>query len=225
MKQTEAIRERDFLDNLIPALEAEGFTIFLHPSREILPAFMGNYRPDAIAVRPDKKIAIEVKTNLSSSRQEIAKIQQEVSRHPEWELRVYYSPPPTQEEPLATASLSSIEDALVEADKVRQAGHMRAALIASWAILEAAARALLPEELARPQRSEKLVDVLGGEGALTPTEVDRLRCALKARNAAAHGQLDAVVNPSDVDAVIGSAQILARLIAGKQSRDANAETC
>jgi hypothetical protein len=58
-------RERDFLENLLPQYEAEGFSVFLHPSSTMLPTFMERYRPGAIAIKPDKKIAIEV-VSLSS---------------------------------------------------------------------------------------------------------------------------------------------------------------
>jgi hypothetical protein len=53
-------REVDVLESILPRYEAEGFEVFVHPSPSILPPFMQSYRPDAIALKPDKKVAIEV---------------------------------------------------------------------------------------------------------------------------------------------------------------------
>ena len=66
MSATET-REEVLLESLLPRYEAEGFTVIIHPSSSFLPPFMGSYRPDAIALSPDKKIAIEVKHDTESS--------------------------------------------------------------------------------------------------------------------------------------------------------------
>jgi hypothetical protein len=68
MVASSAIRERDFLQTLVPGYEAEGFSVFLHPAREMLPPFMRGYQPDAIAVKDDEKIAIEIKRDGPSAR-------------------------------------------------------------------------------------------------------------------------------------------------------------
>jgi len=52
--------EAMLLESVLPDLEAEGFEVFAHPSPPILPAFMRDHSPDAIALRSDKKLAIEV---------------------------------------------------------------------------------------------------------------------------------------------------------------------
>src|SRR6266478_5250944 len=43
--------EAMLLESVLPDLEAEGFEVFAHPSPPILPAFMRDHSPDAIALR------------------------------------------------------------------------------------------------------------------------------------------------------------------------------
>ena len=54
--------ETDFMRNLVPQLEAEGYEIFLQPQPPVLPPFFGNLRPDAIARGKGKNIVIELVT-------------------------------------------------------------------------------------------------------------------------------------------------------------------
>jgi hypothetical protein len=62
MSTTHSQAEEAILQMLRPNLEAEGFQVFVHPTRTILPPFMHGYRPSAIALKENRKLAIEVKT-------------------------------------------------------------------------------------------------------------------------------------------------------------------
>ena len=42
---------RQIIDQLTPQLEADGYPVYLEPPRQLLPAFMAGYIPDAIALR------------------------------------------------------------------------------------------------------------------------------------------------------------------------------
>jgi hypothetical protein len=53
--------ESNVLRNLQVASEARGLTFYINPPREVIPDFLGNYEPDAIAVGPEGGIVIEVK--------------------------------------------------------------------------------------------------------------------------------------------------------------------
>lgn len=209
MATSSLIREKDFLQTLIPSYEAEGFSVFLHPAREMLPPFMRGYQPDAIAIREDKKIAIEIKREGNSpvvaAMDELQKI---FSNDSDWELRVYYIPGRLEEEDIQPSGLPEIDAALAEVEQLKRAGHLRAALIMAWAALEAAGRALLPQNLVRPQEANKLVELLASEGVVTPTEADSLRRAITARNAATHGQLAVPITQREVDQVIAAASLV-----------------
>ena len=51
----------DVLEYFLPRYREQGFDVFVNPSPSILPSFMQGFRPDAVALRPDKKIAIKNK--------------------------------------------------------------------------------------------------------------------------------------------------------------------
>ena len=73
------------IESLLPRYEAEGFDVYINPSPSILPPFMQSYRPDAIALRKDKKIAIEVVVRARSD-QKVRDLHSLFAGHPDWEL-------------------------------------------------------------------------------------------------------------------------------------------
>ena len=116
---------------------------------------------------------------------------------------------------------SAIENSIQEVLKLRHAGHLTAALMLAWATLEAVGRALLPEQLARPQPAGRLIEVLASEGLLTSSEADGLRRAVDVRNAATHGHLEQPVTAQQVDELIAALQLLAAMLAGGPSHAIN----
>lgn len=205
-------REQAVLESLLPRYVAEGFTVVIHPSPALLPPFMRNYRPDAIALKSDKKIAIEIKGNDSNVRKHEANISELFSHHPDWELRIYYTPGYPQERALEPPTAGAVEKAIEESLKLRDSGHPVAAIMIAWAALEGIGRALLPERLARPQPAERLVEVLASEGIAAPDEADVLRRAAELRNAVAHGQLAAAPAAERIDELIVVVRSLASLL-------------
>jgi uncharacterized protein YutE (UPF0331/DUF86 family) len=205
MGSSVATRERDFLQTLVPGYEADGFSVFLHPTREMLPPFLRGYQPDAMAVRADKKIVIEIKSDANRHAVRMERLQQILSDHPEWEFRVYYVPNSVGDEDIEVSRIPDIDAALAEVDQLKQAGHLRAALMMAWSALEAASRALLPQNLARPQSVARLIEALAAEGVVTPSEADSLRKAVSARNAATHGDFAVPITEQDLDQIIAAA--------------------
>lgn len=212
-------RGRDFLENLLPQYEAEGFTVFTHPPSAILPSFMEGYRPDAIAIKSNKKIAIEVKSDTQRSKSTIDHIRDIFAQHPEWEIRVYYIPGRSQEKVIELPTSTAVQNSIQAVLDLRRAGHLVAALMMAWATLEAIGRALRPEQLARPQPAGRLVEMLASEGLLTPKEADVLRRAVDVRNAAAHSQLDVPVTAEQVDEITAAVQSLAGIFAQTSSSE------
>jgi uncharacterized protein YutE (UPF0331/DUF86 family) len=205
-------RERAILESLLPRYVAEGFTVVTYPSPALLPPFMQNYRPDAIALKSNKKIAIEIKGDNPDIEQRMAAINELFAQHPDWELRVYYALGYPQERTLEPPTFGAVEEAIRESLKLRDSGHLVAAVMVAWAVLEGIGRALLPDQLARPQPAERLVEVLASEGFLMPSEADALRRAAEVRNAVAHGQLAAMVSQARVDELIAAVRSLAGLL-------------
>lgn len=186
--------------------------MYVNPSPSILPPFMQTYRPDAIALKKDRKIAIEVVGSSASSDQKIRTLQSLFADHSDWELRVFYASPIASNKSLEIASTAAISESIQRVIDLKQAGHLLPALVMAWAALEAVGRALLPHQFQRPQTPARLVEVLGSEGYITPEEADTLRLASAVRNAVVHGQLDSTVDQKVLETFVSILKTLVRLL-------------
>ncbi|MBV8097229.1 MAG: hypothetical protein JOY71_17985 [Acetobacteraceae bacterium] len=68
---------------MIPQLEAEGFKVLIQPSRSMLPRFLSTFRPDAIAVKGEKKLAIDVVAGVGHQEAMLERAREVLSQHPE----------------------------------------------------------------------------------------------------------------------------------------------
>jgi uncharacterized protein YutE (UPF0331/DUF86 family) len=209
--------EAEVIESLLPTYQAEGFDVYVNPSPSILPPFMQSYRPDAIALKKDKKIAIEVVGSSGRSEQKIETLQSLFAGHADWELKVFYASPMSSNRLVEIASTPAINDSIQRVEDLTEAGHSLPSLVMAWATFEAVGRALLPEQFQRPQTPARLVEVLGAEGYITPEEADTLRTASAIRNAVVHGQLESKVDPKLLEGFVAILRTLARLLpAGRQ---------
>jgi uncharacterized protein YutE (UPF0331/DUF86 family) len=198
------IQTRDvLLDSLLPQYQAEGFEVFVNPTPSILPSFMHKYRPDAIALRPDRKIAIEVLRASETSSRKVQDLNSLFASHSDWELRVFYVSSSAPEKALEVVPRAAIRKSIERVRALQSAGHLLPALIMAWSTLEGVGRALLPEPLKRPQTPRRLVEVLAEAGYLTPGEADLLRSAIALRNAAVHGRVDLIVDEKQISQFLG----------------------
>lgn len=186
------------LESIVPELEADGFEVITRPTRHRLPPFMQSYLPDAIALREDKNLAIEVLRKGTSSEKDLDKLRQLLAGHRDWELRVYWISPSTTPESIERPSTKEIEKAIEVIEGLAAENLLAPALLMAWATLEGLGRALLPDRFPRPQTPRRLVEVLAGEGYVTPSEADRLRQLAKTRNQLIHGGLRVRVGSEDI---------------------------
>jgi uncharacterized protein YutE (UPF0331/DUF86 family) len=186
---------------MLPQLEAEGFEVFFHPSRTMLPPFLRTYQPDAIAVKGDKKIAIEIMSSSGNAETKLERLRKLFSEHTDWELRVVYAPPRVPEQHISTPSRELIEDHLKRITAAFDAIGPAASLLIAWSVFEATARSLIPD-LGRPQAPARLLEILASGGYITPTEAEILRRLGRLRNEAAHGRLDATLTREDLDELV-----------------------
>lgn len=197
--------ERAVLDTMVPELEADGFRVVIHPRRDTLPTFLQGYQPDMVAYKDDKKLAIEIKAHTHVTRG--SKLQERVLRerfagHPDWEFRFVYAAPVNSDADIPVVSKQTVSEHLDRLDASVGAMGTTAALLTGWAVFEAAARALLPSSLTRPQPPARLIETLATEGYVTPDEADILRRLSRMRNQVAHGRLDLTPSPDDVAVLI-----------------------
>jgi uncharacterized protein YutE (UPF0331/DUF86 family) len=204
--------EAEVIESLLPRYQAEGFDVYVNPSPSILPPFMQAYRPDAIALKKDKKIAIEVVGSTARSEEKIKTLQSLFADHRDWELRVFYASPAASNKLLEVASIPAINESIRQVIDLRQAGHALPALVMAWATFEAIGRALLPEQFRRPQTPARLVEVLGSEGYITPEEADTLRAVGAIRNSVVHGKLDSAVDQNILEDFAAILKTLVKLL-------------
>lgn len=204
--------EAEVIESLLPRYQAEGFDVYINPSPSILPPFMQEYRPDAVALRKDKKIAIEVVGSSARSEQKISALQSLFADQNDWELKVFYAMPASSSRSPEKASTPAIHDSIQQVVDLINSKHMLPALVMAWATLEAIGRALLPEQIQRPQTPGRLVEVLGSAGYLTPEEADTVRTAIAVRNAVVHGQLESTVDPKMLRGFVTVLDTLAKLL-------------
>lgn len=193
-----AAQEAMLFTRIVPELEAEGFDVRLRPSSEQLPTFMRDYTPDAIALKKGRNIAVEVLRNDDASKRRLRTLEKLFSGHKDWELQVYWIDRSTTPKPLERVSRSTIEKSIRSLEKLVTNGQYAPAMLMAWAIFEATARTLMPDEFQRPQTPGRLVEILASNGHLTPTEADELRKFVSSRNNLIHGGLETSVSGREI---------------------------
>lgn len=200
--------EKEVLRGIIQDLEAEGYEVFPDPRPPLAPDFLKEIRADAIAIRSDKKLLIEIVHETGQESGKLERLRRLLKERPGWELRVVLVSPATAPKSLPVQSAEAITKSIHEAQRLADIGFLGPGLLVGWASLEAAARRLITSQFSKPQTPRRLVDVLAEAGYITPSEADRLRELVKLRNAYIHGDLSAVVTKEDVQQMISILQIV-----------------
>jgi hypothetical protein len=192
------VTEQDLLQEMLPDLEADGYLVYVRPSRALLPEFLKDHTPDAIALRSDKNIAFEISRPTGQGKKKVEEAAVLFKDQPKWELRVLWldpanlaASPPIQKSHIIKERLGEIKDLV-------SSGHPESSLLLGWATLEAIARGLELDRFERPQTPGRIVEVLAMEGHLTPSEADKLRVLAKKRNRLVHGELDVDVTETEM---------------------------
>lgn len=208
----EEATEFDVLQQLVPELEAEGYEVFLHPNRPLLPGFLRNYAPDAIARRGDKNLVIEIFRKSPDSEQKAERITSLLKGQDDWELRVVWITPSGPARTVQPQTRSIIRKRITEIRELANSGQFGPALLLAWATLEAIGRLLAPSQFQRPQTPGRLVQVLASEGYITPTEADHLRLLAEKRNRLIHGELQTRITKSEVGRFADILAIMVKMI-------------
>ncbi|WP_406872788.1 hypothetical protein WHT83_01685 [Aminobacter sp. P9b] len=200
---SDSVAEAELLQRLIPELEGEGYEVFVQPNRKLVPSFMQGYQPDAIALRGDKNLAIEVISRGSpNSQRKLAQISEILKGQSRWDLRVLWIEDGRERKALPISSFETIHSRLDDARKIVAIGQPEAALLLAWASFEALARATLPDYFDRPQTPGRIVETLSAKGYFTPSEADKLRNFVRYRNAIIHGDIGQKIPGEEVSTFI-----------------------
>jgi hypothetical protein len=206
--------ESNVLRSLQQTSEARGLKFYIHPPREIVPEFLGDFRPDAMAIGPDGGIIIEVKLrrNAASERQ-LAAIARRVSDQKGWEFRAIYLNPPLDETPSITKPTpEQLQVTFKEIEALAKGGHPAAALVLGWAGLESLARLATANSDAKRSGGFspiQAIQTLAEEGYIENEAADRLREMAKLRNAVVHGDFSVDVPKEQVEDLLSQLQAIA----------------
>ncbi|MCD0420370.1 hypothetical protein LOC51_24400 [Rubrivivax sp. JA1024] len=181
------VAEREVIELVLPRYRDEGYEVYVHPSPSLLPAFMKSYRPDAIAIKSGKKVAIKVIRGGEREPMAPGAGHSLFSGQNEWELQLVYAPLLGSSVELGVASRDDIEAAIRDVENLQSTGQWMPAILMAYATFEAIGRALLPDQFRRPQSPVRLIEVLASEGLVTPDEAQLVRQVISVRNAVAHG--------------------------------------
>jgi uncharacterized protein YutE (UPF0331/DUF86 family) len=186
--------ESNALRNLQKLSEARGLKFYINPPREIIPNFLGDFRPDAMALGPEGGIVIEVKFQRSpASEKQLAAVARRVSAQKGWEFRaVYLNPAVDERQPIEKPTPRQLQAIFAEIEELTKAGHRVAAFVRAWAALESLARLASANREAKRATSLlpiQVVQTLAEEGYIENEAADRLRQMVKLRNAVIHGDL------------------------------------
>jgi hypothetical protein len=201
--------EADIVDRLASELQAEGYEVFPQPRPLLLPAFLQGQSVDLIARRGDKSLAVEVASRSGERSKSLRQLASLFEGRTDWELRVIWLDD-RKERFLTPQSSTTIDAKLEELRKLADDGHLAPAIVFGWSVFEAIGRAILPDNLAKPQTPGRLVSELAGAGDITPTEADGLREIAELRNLLVHGSLAEPVADEQVESFISILEKLHR---------------
>lgn len=188
--------DSELLDATVRRLSEQGYDVIVEPSASLLPGSLLRWRPDAIAIGRHPKLIVEIASDNPAAARRIAEMQQALKAEPDWKLHLVLN------RASGTPTLVRIDDAeIVEfLDRAVEVAIIdsRAALMMTWAALEALSRNRMPDEFARPQSPGRIVERLASEGIVAPSDANFLRHMAQKRNSFVHGDLRQTLAPDEV---------------------------
>ncbi len=178
----------------------------------MLPPFLGSYIPDAIALRDDKNLVIEIKHRSQRAESTLKDLAKRFEGQNRWEFRVVWVNPSEAHDGPAPQSREAIMVRLKEISKLLDSGFVEPAMLTCWATFEAIGRKLMAREFSRPQTPGRLVQVLATEGLITPDEADTLRELAEIRNRFVHGELNVAMTRAQIESFVKILSSLANSI-------------
>jgi uncharacterized protein YutE (UPF0331/DUF86 family) len=208
------ISDSNALRSLQQASEARGLKFYVNPPREMVPGFLEDYEPDAIALGPEGGIIIEMKVRRNpASDRKLAAVAKRVASHQGWEFRVIYLNQPVDETlPIANPTPEQIRGTFREVEALTKGGHSAAALVTAWAALEALARLASAYSESRRSKNfspDQAIQTLAEEGYIDNETADHMRKLAKLRNAAVHGDFSVNVSAEQVESLLTQLQAVA----------------
>ena len=179
-------------ERTIERLRAAGWEVVVGPGPDELPTALSDFQPDLVAHRGDEHAIVEVKSRLVPPNLDLVTLAERIADLPGWRLEFVYVP----EEPAVAEPAQLRRWASTAAELAGSSPE--AALLLSWAALEGLLHQLAQQRGVDTNQPGSLLAALASLGVLDDDEHDRLRRAMTARNALAHGRQGPPVEASHV---------------------------
>ncbi|TIN24035.1 hypothetical protein [Mesorhizobium sp.] len=202
--QTAAEIERQALEELRAQYTEKGFTFIAHPSPEQIPAFLGNYRPDAIARKPGTNVVIEVRQRPSPTKElSLQDIRRLFEGQSEWQFVISYGGSDSLTSGIIpAASQQAIRERMAEVRNLAALGQRRAAFVLAWSLLEASLIRVDKEQGRRPRTPGTVIQTLAMLGYISPEIEPKLRPLIAVRNRIVHGDVNLEPSVEDLETVL-----------------------
>lgn len=185
-------------------LEAAGYDVYLQPPKDILPEFLRDLVPDAVALPQNggKNIAIEMAPANISIHSKVAELGRLFEGRRDWDFRVIHWTPMNEEVTIKPISGEELLFIIVKFESSIESADTQASFLMAWSIFEACSRAIMPNIFQRPQSAKQVIEIMAREGYIVPSEAKFLRSIVSMRNNIAHGGLDFLPKKQDVEKII-----------------------
>lgn len=171
----------------------KGYDVVTEPQMDQLPPFLEGYKVDIFAHNADEKVIIEVKSRPSLiNNQAIVHLARFINQHPGWRFELVVIGLPDDyaitEEP-QYLTRDDIWTRISQAEQIMHINAPEAALLFTWATIEALFRLLAKYDEIELRRSDPryLINQLTTYGVLSREEYQFFTTTLDIRNTIAHG--------------------------------------
>ena len=205
---------RQRVQELAQEYRSKGYEVITEPSPEQLPDFLCQYRPDLLVSKGSESIVVEVKTRSSlAGNPQIRDLARVLDAKPGWKFELVTVREkeklnaPEDARPFAREDVYS---RLETVEGLLETGSPEAAFLLGWGALEATVRLLVEKEQLTLERISPsyLLHQAVTNGVISREDYALLLCAMKYRNALAHGFKTADFDAALVREIINTTQHL-----------------
>ena len=184
--------ERQRVQKVGQVYRDKGYDVLIEPQGDQLPDFLQAFRPDLIAHKGDEHIVVEVRTRGQVSDfpqvNELAKV---VRNEVGWKFELFLLGPENSFF-MNGASLFTVEEIRLKIKEVAffvENGHLEAAFLMGWSLVEAILRVLAVKEgiEGKTATPDYLLKQMAFEGIIARETYHDLKHAQRTRDAIAHG--------------------------------------
>lgn len=190
------------------AYRDKGYDVLIEPQGDQLPDFLQAFRPDLIAHKGDEHIVVEVRMRGQVSDfpqvNELAKV---VRNEADWKFELFLLGPENSffVNGARLFTVEEIRSKIVEVALFVENGHLEAAFLMGWSLVEATLRVLAVKEGIEGETAtpDYLLKQMTFEGLIARETYHDLKHAQQTRDAIAHGFKSSQLTVETVQELIG----------------------